>query len=428
MLGGKPSKYCKISVFLEHNAPTLYQNINDLCLFGALNTRHGRGVTFIIPDKKNQTQINKLTNSKEPEKAVKMIKDLIIPNYLDGPGDFIKKYTLTSNGKTALDIKNVTSSGVVLNNGTKITNIPSYIKLHSESRQNIMQANGVVSVIDTPSDFEPKKGGYFTGGAKRKINNIEKHFYNQKCNIKSHIKFESKGSDPLTNYLCANKGDKLVQKTFNGSPLSALFLYPLVESKFFDNPPASDMRVLFEPGVDDYIREEKKARAASIRSANASNIVGLIKERYNVCWDKCGDIHNYFENDKDAFINWSMAKDEFCLLHTENYINAIRNNEEKEFQKIFHCFENYVCDGLVRKNYKNCLHLTNSNMESIGNVPLFCRRIEFILSSISFCGFSMGEILDNNSFVKELDNPSVLKFCKRDLSMYFEFLQENECY
>lgn len=427
MLGGKPGKYCKISIFLEHNAPNLYQNINDLCLFGALNTRRGRGVTFIVPDKKIQTQINKLTNSKEPEKAVKMIKDLIIPIYLESPGDFIKKYTPTSNDKTALDIKNVSSGVVNLNNGTKITNIPSYIKLHSESKQSVMQASGAVSVIDMPSDFETKHGGYFRGGAKRTSNNIEKHFYNQKCNIKSHIKFENDGPDPLTNYLCANKNDALVKKTFNGSPLSALFLYPLVESKFFDNAQASDMRVLFEQSGG-IIKEEQQARAASIRSADANSIVELIKKRYNKCWDSCDEVHSYFENNKEAFINWSMAKDEFCLLHTENYINAIRNNKEKDFLLIFHCFENYVCDGLIRKNYKNCLHLTSSKMDSIGNTPLFCRRLEFLLSSISFCGFSMKEILDNESFVKKLDKPSVLKFCNRVLCLYEDFLRDKECY
>lgn len=428
MIGGKPGKYCKISVYLEHNAPSLYQNINDLCLFGALNTRRGRGVTFIIPDKKTREKINKATNGKKPEDAVEMIKNLIVPKYLENPNDYMKEYTPTSNPNTALDIKSVSSKEVTLSNGTKITKIPNISYLNPENRTfSVMQASGDMKVKDMPSDFETKQGGYFTGGEVRKNNIVEKNYYQIKCFIKSHIKFSDKSPEPLTNYLCVYKEEPLVKCTFNGSPLSALFLYPLVKGGFGVDHQASNMKSLFEFKGSCDIKEEQKARVQAVNNADAGNIVGGIRDRYDACWDKCKDIHPYFK-DKEAFINWSMAKDEFCLLHTENYINAIKNSNETDFLKIFHCFENYVRSGLITKNYKDCLHLTNPNINSIANIPLFCRRIELLISSISFCGCSMGEILNDTSFDKDNQNPSMLRFCNRVLEYYVKYLIKCGCY
>lgn len=431
MISGKPGKYCKISVYLEHNAPSLYQNINDLCLFGALNTRRGRGVTFIIPDKKTQEVINNATNGKNPEDAVNMIKNLIVPMYLENPNDYMKEYTPTSNKGTALDIKSVSSKEVTLSNGTKITKIPSYIKLHSESKQSVMQASGDVVVQDMPSDFETKQGGYFTGGEVRTTSIIEKNYYQIKCFIKSHIKFSDRSPDPdpLTNYLCVYKEEPLVKCTFNGSPLSALFLYPLVESNFSLEHKASDMKSLFDFKGPCDIKQEKIARAQAVnKEANAANILGKIRERYDACWNQCEDIHDYFNKDNEAFINWSMAKDEFCLLHTESYIDAIKNKDEKQFIKIFHCFENYVCPGLISKeDYKECLHLTagsKTSLHDIANIPLFCRRIELLISSVSFCGCSMGEILTDNSFTKDTLKPSQLQFSSRILHLCKDYYDE----
>ena len=77
MYGGAstPSHYCKIGTYIQHHAPLFYENIQDLCLFGAFNARRG-GVTLLLPDIKTQKVIDTMVG-KDARKALEMIHHVI---------------------------------------------------------------------------------------------------------------------------------------------------------------------------------------------------------------------------------------------------------------------------------------------------------------------------------------------------------------
>lgn len=83
-------KFCRITKYLEtYSKPSkaLYQAIDDLCLFGLFTIR-GKGITFLLPDEKIIKQIVNATYSDDQESAVKMIKTLVLLDYLPNAEDF----------------------------------------------------------------------------------------------------------------------------------------------------------------------------------------------------------------------------------------------------------------------------------------------------------------------------------------------------
>ena len=84
----KVKKFCRVTKFLEQTDKDLYQALDDLCLFGLFRTR-GRGVTFLYPtDKSYRKKIIDSAYSNTPEKAVDMIRSLVLLDYLPSPNDF----------------------------------------------------------------------------------------------------------------------------------------------------------------------------------------------------------------------------------------------------------------------------------------------------------------------------------------------------
>lgn len=154
----KPKKFCRIGVYLQHKYPILHQNIQDLCLGGLLSTGRGRSVTFIVPDKKTQSKINKLVGS-DPAEAVRLLKCHTITQQVTNLSDFSDGLPC-ANGKV-IKATNVTSTHAELSNKVKITKDKDYVKLYPDSRDEVLMASGEVSVSNESSSSTKKKGGNY---------------------------------------------------------------------------------------------------------------------------------------------------------------------------------------------------------------------------------------------------------------------------
>jgi len=174
----KPKKFCRVGVYLQHKYPVLYQNIQDLCLGGILSTSRGKAVTFIVPDKKTQSKINKLVGT-DPEAAVTLLKCHTITKQVNSMSEFGDGVPC-ANGKEIRAV-NTTSTYAELSNGVKLTKSKDYLKLYPDQRDDVLIATGgEVSVSNGSSNSDSKPaskkgagrnryGGSYTGGNDKNV-------------------------------------------------------------------------------------------------------------------------------------------------------------------------------------------------------------------------------------------------------------------
>ena len=121
----KSNKFIK---FLEEFDKDLYQVFDELCMFSLFKARGISGITFLYPtDIKYRKKIINLAYSYTPEKAVDMVKALVLIDYLPKPMDFKKKQDDIPNSlRKKLEIEDADSKGVILKCGLKLELDKSY--------------------------------------------------------------------------------------------------------------------------------------------------------------------------------------------------------------------------------------------------------------------------------------------------------------
>ena len=126
----KLKKFCGLTKFIQQNDKDLYQALDDLCLFGLFRPR-GRGVTFLYPsDKAYRKKIIDHAYSNNPEKAVDMVRALVLLDYLPAPADFKNKKDDISNAlHKKLEVESADSKEVKLKSGHKLIVDSSYAHL-----------------------------------------------------------------------------------------------------------------------------------------------------------------------------------------------------------------------------------------------------------------------------------------------------------
>ncbi len=154
-------KFCRITKYLEQIDPDLYQTMEDLCLLGLF--RSGRqGVTFLYPAEKTyRAKIVSSAYSNTPEKAVEMLKSLVLTEYLPTLSAFSKGVILNKHGNVLeVDTKGKT---VKLSSGQTVECDKKFKQLRSDGNASvcIVKGKGVVPV------GKPSKGGKVRGGAHR---------------------------------------------------------------------------------------------------------------------------------------------------------------------------------------------------------------------------------------------------------------------
>lgn len=168
----KPKKFCRLTKFLEITDKDLYQTFDDLCLLSLFRTRGTRGITFLYPTSKTyRKKIIDLAYSNTPEKAVDMIKTLILMDYLPSPIDFKnKKDDIPNSLRKKLDVEDADSKGVKLKGGMTLELDTSYVPLRNDDHVVVYKLSGTgeLSTTSAPSTMKYSQGkttGGYCGGS-----------------------------------------------------------------------------------------------------------------------------------------------------------------------------------------------------------------------------------------------------------------------
>lgn len=170
----KVKKFCRLAKFLEQSDKDLYQAFDDLCLLGLFRVR-GRGLTFLYPaDKAYRKKIIDHAYSNNPEKAVEMVKCLVLLDFLPNSSDFnSKKDDIPNSHHKKLEVESADSKEVKLKSGHKLVVDKTYIPLRSGEPIAVYQLTGKGELPTTGTSSAMKynnessgnkRGGYVQGG------------------------------------------------------------------------------------------------------------------------------------------------------------------------------------------------------------------------------------------------------------------------
>lgn len=167
----KLKKFCRLTKYLEVMDKELHQAIDDLCLFSLFRARGGRGITLLYPSEKTyRKKIIDYTYSDAPEKAITMIKALVLSDYLPNPIDFNnKKDDIPNASNEKLVVKSADAKTVTLEGGFKLTPATDYkpsrdgdkIAVYKLSGKGELPASGVRATMKYTqmNSSKPTRGG-----------------------------------------------------------------------------------------------------------------------------------------------------------------------------------------------------------------------------------------------------------------------------
>jgi hypothetical protein len=167
----KLKRFCRITKFLEQHDKELYQTIDDLCLFNLFRSR-GNGITFLHPsDKAFRKKIIDSAYSDSPEKAIDMIRSLVLMDYLPSPKDFeSKKDDIPNALRKRLEVASADAKTVTLKSGHKLTVESKFAPIRSNdpSAVYILSGPGPLPLTGPSANmkYAQKKApdGEFSGG------------------------------------------------------------------------------------------------------------------------------------------------------------------------------------------------------------------------------------------------------------------------
>lgn len=173
----KIQKYCDLGKAIAKKDKEFYQALDDFCMLGLLRPRReDNGVTFCFPqDKSYRKKIINLFYSKEPEKAVKMVKALILNDCYKNSAD-MGNATLVNKLNQMIDVSEATDKHAKLSNGAILTIDTEFTPMDYRSTIAMMLLKGEMpeSGKMVPRDRDEnnpskkrtkiKKGGFFGCG------------------------------------------------------------------------------------------------------------------------------------------------------------------------------------------------------------------------------------------------------------------------
>ena len=419
MYGGKssPNQYCSINTFLKYKAPTLLENIEDLCMVNLLTPKK-RGITFLLPDEKTLAKIDNMVGN-DMKAASANISAIIIPIYLGSIDEFKRhKDNLYNSLKKDIEIKNVTSKLVEFKNGTQM-NFENIYKSSrdDESRIAVYSINGLMS---TTGKFMNENN--ISGGNDSDIKTLRN---DSGCSIELMIKSAKANSTiqaslsqkdyllmlgiSLLNYMVngsnedyisaesktkLNKIGKICIRVHPHSPLYYLHLMPLLNNdereKWCDcSLKYSKYNTLMNFMKDGYSRNLENKWDTSVlktvRTFKIDTICELSKEIFkNRCSELLSDISpsDYKTwGDFEGFVCWLCGVSEFTFLYANHYMNAIDNKETEEINVIIDTFARWYI--LNNKSYSDKLVLLDENISNdilIFTKERFCTILSLVLS------------------------------------------------
>lgn len=358
----KPKKFCRLTKFLEITDKDLYQVMDDLCLFSLFRTRGTRGITFLYPtDKAYRKKIMDMAYSNTPEKAVDMIKALVLMDYLPSPTDFKNKIDDIPNSlRKKLDVESADAKSVQLKGGLKLVLDDSFVPMRSDDHVAVYKLSGKGMLPTSGSSASMKyvqgnvKGGYYGGlttdiNKKKLANFVENTYIKDEQFGKNIYKF-------VISMLCRlatqNEDSQLQYNIYKGLSASdrASFyniLCPHSDENPYGIPPsvydslaklnsptwneARDNTKLFIDSKDELIN--------NVRAQKGYNPASL-EERYKLQMEALKNKDNpmgYIENVINAYGDkkQELKRD---LLTVYCYLSSIRESEEFDNSFYINCF------------------------------------------------------------------------------------------
>lgn len=429
MYGGRnaPESYCKITTYLQHNVSTLYDNIQDLCLFNMFNTRGKQGVTFLLPDEKTLAKINKLVGT-DARKAVAMINACTLPIYLSSISDFdANKDDVPNKLGNKLSIKSVGASSVILNNGAKITRDPKFKRLYPDANIAVFLIDGEVPVTGESTKALRKKRGLTRGGYTGGSDPIGTGFYGTPMgawlvaykSLKAHIKIyaESKVNtlNPLTNaelslYQYALDGKinglkEIIEKTSTGVVTDILFDGPLLTNeqrntwlgttRTYDNNTL--VGNILENGMNkEYYNVLEANKKTIIDTMNGPTLCEMIVNLFEAQADRLNLSPEALAifGDKNTFVQWWIVKCEFAYINAVNFAQSYPNNYPA-IKQICHRYHNlylpYLSSGVSGIN--NARFITSKTLgEMVRSKEHFCTMLSFLVNIVCCSGGMTGGV------------------------------------
>jgi hypothetical protein len=417
----KPESYCRIITYIQHNAPLLYENINDLCMFGVFNVRGNSGVTFLMPDKETQKRIDK-TVGQDARKAVSMINACIIPIYLPSIDDFMaNKDDIPNKLGQKLPIEKITSSTILLQNGSKITRDNKFKRLYDTSNIAVYLIDGEVPLDGEASNSLGKKRGAYSGGNDDFDGDITRGKYGASLNslveeicAVACTRVSRGGIDHLThlgisllNWMDTQEGElkefsNLLCKVHPISPLYVLFILPLLTESELDkwvNEPKEynkkdKLKEFLTKGIKEYEDVEANVKSVNVMKLQATDIC-------NQVINYAGDIQQKYLNSENfsrfgksgpvCFKYWICLVSEFTFIYTHHYVKALQDKDVKTVKLIIDSFKRFVLRPAMEKKWVDALTLTNPKVNDalIQSKERFCTILSLFVSRRFFpmgCG------------------------------------------
>jgi hypothetical protein len=399
----------------------LYENIQDLCLFGAFNARGRDGVTFLLPDKKTQEKIDKLVGQ-DARKAVAMINACVLPVYLENIEAFRSHQDDIPNKLgNKLPIKEVTSSSVELSNGAKISRDSKFKRLYDTSNVAVYSLDGEVPTTGEASQAMNKKkgarGGY-RGGYRGGNDDFNEEYTKETGALWTQVVEEAKliavsrinrgGIDHLTHLTISllhfmlnsevstpelKELGALLVKVMPVSPLYCLFILPLMTPSevklWLDNPQKyNKIQKLTEflgMGLDMHVKVDNEIKnKEQVMKMQAANICTELisqagKIRDMVLNGDYTDLFNSRFGGPEGFKHWICSLSENTFLYSTLYVKAVDDKDDRAVKLIIDSFIRFVAKRFTGK-WEGTLMLMDPNLDSLYSKERFCTILSLFVS------------------------------------------------
>jgi hypothetical protein len=376
-------KFCRLSKYLQQTDKDLYQVFDDLCLFSLFSKRGGRGITFLYPSSKSyRKKIIDLAYSNTPEKAVEIIKTLVLMDHLSSTDDFEKKKDDIPNSlRKKLEVDSADSKEVNLKGGFKLVDEKKYVKLYSNDNTAVylLSGSGELPTSGTQSSMkyvQETVPAHTKGGANRPNKLILEQFLSKKYCSGEGVKNQHTYKIAV-GVLCKFASDKdsdYKKRIYSGLCASyKASYYNLV------NPYGADVynigdafKILYTViegwesipneinAFDQAINEFISSMQLAMKIDAANEVAKNITEQKNII-DNCSNCTEYITKVKAAYNGDDNAlyKD---LLTVYCYLATIKDDVESYKDYHMHCFIPVMKNLFSDRNYllKNKSDLANT--------------------------------------------------------------------
>ena len=440
----KVKKFCRLAKFLEQSDKDLYQAFDDLCLLGLFRVR-GRGLTFLYPaDKAYRKKIIDHAYSNNPEKAVEMVKCLVLLDFLPSPSDFnSKKDDIPNSHHKKLEVESADAKEVKLKSGHKLVVDKTYIPLRSGEPIAVYQltGKGELPTTGTSSSMKynnessgNKRGGYVQGGG-----SLDNFSFNKSDVIKL--------TKCVENYYASGNSDDI--RCIYRCVLSLIYGYAITDAcdkntrydiyrRICASPRASFYSILApwslekNYNIDNLITSSGLSELVACDKSKISTLVNNTKESYDNnlgnLIDKCREENDLSNSVDSTVINRNKIRDELIkniksplLSKTEIlkaygsdtsrlykdlvtvfcYLSASHEKDDADYYK--HSFT-YIMENIFNHNNS----FSDSVNQSAYNLSIFYNLVKSDAFLYTPLKSNESTLLTNQykDFTKELPNPN----------------------